>query len=63
MTDLMKATYMKLYEHDEDFKKYVDKMCESKKIAVTEALELQIIKGYGEYVKEAKRGRVESNIG
>lgn len=48
--------YDDLYNKDEDFKAYVDKICQVKHLTKEEAFRLQLIKGYSEYIKENKNG-------
>lgn len=49
--------YTALYEHNEDFKRYVDRYCTKHRISVAEALQHYLVRMAGQMYKEQMDGR------
>lgn len=47
-----------LYKRDQDFHDYVDKWCKAHNLGIFEAFQMNILKEYGEYIKN-ERGSIE----
>ena len=50
---------MEFYNHNEDFKRYVDRYCKQYGLTVDEALEHEIVKSVAEQYREKEEARIK----